>query len=186
MSTVEPCWCIFILFHCDHFRLHFGNLFCFDVLSDIIGIWRSYTGKIWVARWNSLSECQTSCAMVVAAMGPGRKVIAHMIIADLWLIVSRRKLNAEQLAPDEVASLCACIVSGDKLSIYFKDLCVFVCMHAADPRVCPRAENAERNQKPENMFFWRAGQIHVKNTLSSLCPTTPSFPLSIKSSLFIQ
>ena len=43
-------------------------------------------------------------------------------------------------------------------------------MRVVDPRVCPRAENAESDKKPEDMLFERAGQIHVKKTSPSAYP----------------
>ena len=48
-------------------------------------------------------------------------------------------------------------------------------MRAADPRVCPRAENAESDQKPEDMLFQRAAQIPVKKAHPHPC--TSPFPL---------
>ena len=61
-------------------------------------------------------------------------------------------------------------------------VCMCVCMRAADPRVCPRAENAESDQQPEHMLPQRACQIPVTKTSPS--PSTLaslflfSFPFS--------
>ena len=48
-------------------------------------------------------------------MGAWRKVITQIIIDDWWLIVPRRKLNADnagEMTSGKVVRLCASIVSG--------------------------------------------------------------------------
>ena len=90
---------------------------------------------------------------------------------------SRRKLNLKDLTPDEVASLCGCMVRGNPPFFVVEWIaCVYIMV---DPFVSSHfklhacAEIRTNCQKPENMLLHRPGQMLVT-------PPPPSLAVEYK------